>query len=181
MVHGCTSPQWDIQERHSAGDLLDWQPVAERGGLDAEDRGHPIARAERRAKRRNLLRHPGERELSASPFEIDGRGAQTQPEDDPLLRRRHETFVRQRERRADHRVTGEPHLAVRTENPQADVRSGLLRGKKERAFGEVHLAGHACHVVGGEARRIREDSELIARQSLIGKDVVMEVVAPEIQ
>jgi hypothetical protein len=72
--------------------------------------------------------------------------------------------VRKRERRADHRVTGERHFAGEAEDTQTDVGVCSLGREHERALGEVHLARHLRHRIGVESGRVGEHRELIACQ-----------------
>src|SRR2546426_770296 len=79
-------------------------------GLDADRRRQRVRVVDRLAERRLQLRHPGERELTALPLEIDVRRTDAESEDRFRHRRLQHAGVRQRERGADRRVTGERHL-----------------------------------------------------------------------
>jgi hypothetical protein len=50
-----------------------------------------------------------------------------------------------------------------------------LRGKHERALGEVELPGDQLHLLGRETIGVGQDGELIAAEANRGKDVADEV------
>jgi hypothetical protein len=163
-------------ERKAAGDLLDRQAVRDRPRLEAEHRGHAVAGLDRRTELRRLLRHPGLDEVGAIPLEVHRCGTEAEPEDEAPLRRLDPALVGERERRPDHGVAGERHLALLgAEDPKADIGAGLLGREDERALREVHLAGDAGHVVRGEIGRSRENGELVAGEGPVREDVVVQV------
>ena len=87
------------------------------------------------------------------------------------------TIVGKRERRPDDGMSGELHFVGRTEDPQPHVGAGGLGGLDEGAFGELRLARHRLHLLGGQARGLGEHRQLVAGQRLVGEDVVLQIAA----
>jgi len=123
------------------------------------------------------LRHPRELQTIALPFELDKCGTNTKAKRKFLSSRFNDAIIGQRERRSDHGMTGELHFIGGSENPQAHVGALRLGGLDERAFGKLGFARHRLHFGGGQPVRVGEHGQLIARQRLVGEDVVLQVTS----
>jgi hypothetical protein len=144
-------------------------------GRRAEGRRQGRWRVQRRAKHRLLLGHPGELQSIALPFELDEGGTDAEAKCKFFSPARDDTIVGKGERRPDHGMSGKLHFVGRTEDAEAHVRAGGLRGLDEGALREFGLTGHRLHLVGGEARGLGEYGQLVAGERLVGEDVVLQI------
>ena len=145
-VDGGTADHRNEHEWHAARHLLNRQPrPADIVLADAESARDGADVLEHRAELRQSLRHPGECEAIALPFERDWRRADVQSEDPVASTWGYRSVPRQGERAADHRVPSHGHFGTGRKNPHAHVRIGSLRVRHERRFREADLARDLLH------------------------------------
>ena len=68
-------------------------------------------------------------------------------------------------------MTGERELGRWGEDPDAQVRLGVLRPEHEHGLGQVHLARGPLHRLRAQARGVGEHRHLVALEGLVGEYV----------
>ena len=118
------------------------------------------------AKRRELLRHPRERQPVTRPLERYRGRPDPELEDEVFPPRRNHAFRRQRERAADGRMACHRQFVAGRENPhrarRMPRRPSPGAGKMKVLSEKFISAGNRLHLGGRQRWRLRKDSELVA-------------------